>query len=1035
MLTKHQATLSQAHLTDENRLIQELIQQTALNQSTLSDIETQAKQLISGVRKIRTHRGGLDAFMVQYDLSNEEGVTLMCLAEALLRIPDSETADKLIEDKICHANWNAHLGSNDSTFVNAATWSLMLTGKIIQQPHSNTQFAQIFKKLLRRQSAPLIRQAITQAMKILGKQFVLGEQIKTAQKRAKKREDRDYRYSYDMLGEAAYTDADAQSYYQAYENAIHALGKQNQDKNVIDSAGISIKLSALFSRYELHHVDAVHQQLYDRLKPLAILAAHYNIGLTIDAEEADRLELSLMLLDRLCFEPDIDHWQGLGLAVQAYQKRALSVIAYLEDLAIRSKRCLMVRLVKGAYWDSEIKLAQTLGLDDYPVYTRKVYTDVSYQACAQKLLANPKAFYPQFATHNAYTLATILSLAKPNQAFEFQCLHGMGDALYDQIVGKQGINIPCRIYAPVGNHKHLLAYLVRRLLENGANSSFVNRIANDNVPIEMLLKNPTQQAQALAAQPNPHIPLPSKLYGDARKNAKAFNLQNREKLCVIAQKIDVATAETWHAHPLVVAQNVTATKTPKPVYNPATQQPIGHVIEATSEQVSQAITDAQSACQDWSATDVEQRAKYLECCADLLEEQALTLMGLIIQESGKTLANAQAEIREAVDFCRYYAQEARRRLAVTTLPGPTGELNQLQLQGRGVIACISPWNFPLAIFLGEVSSALAAGNCVIAKPAAQTPLIAYAAVKLLHQAGIPTAVLQLLPGDGKHIGATLVSDPRIAGVIFTGSTETAQYINQTLAQNPGPIIPFIAETGGQNAMIVDSSALPEQVVRDVMLSAFDSAGQRCSALRVLYLQEDIADHLITMIKGAMDELIVGDPMNLATDIGPVIDAVAKNNLQLHLAAMQQQGYLSHQTQSPQLNGHFICPSLCEIPDISALNREVFGPILHIVRYSAKQLDQVIEQINQTGYGLTFGIHSRIQSTVDYVCKRIQAGNLYVNRNTVGAIVGVQPFGGQGLSGTGPKAGGPHYLQRLTVERCTSIDTTAAGGNASLMSID
>ena len=1037
--TALEQTISQAHRMPETSCVNTLIDYLNLQESDVTTIQQHAENLIIGARKAKQGQGGIDAFMVKYDLSSEEGITLMCLAEALLRIPDKITADKLIQDKICKADWKSHLKQSDSLFVNASTWGLMLTGKLIEPSKKTDRFlSNTFKKLLNRSSEGTIRAAIRQAMKILGKQFVLGETIDEALKRAKKQETRGYRYSYDMLGEAAKTDLDAQYYFDSYSNAIHAIGQGNQDKNIVNSAGISVKLSALHARYESTHPETVFAELYPRILKLAELTKQYDIGLTIDAEEVDRLEISLKIIEKLALEKSLSGWQGLGLALQTYSKRAFFVLDWLLDLAKRSKRRFMVRLVKGAYWDTEIKLSQEFGLSDYPVFTRKLYTDVSYLACVKKVLANTDLIFPQFATHNAYTLASILHLAQDYRDYEFQCLHGMGDALYDQVVEADSpIHQPCRIYAPVGTHEHLLAYLVRRLLENGANSSFVNRLVNATVPVSALTEDPVMKAKALKAQSHPNIPHPDDIYGTARKNAKGIDIHNEAVLAQLKQDMD-ATLGDWQAYPLIAGQRKPK-RTAEPIHNPANHQEIvGHVINGTENEVEKAISKAQAAFHNWDQTPAENRAQCLEKMADLLERNMAHLMTIAIKEAGKSLPNAISEVREAVDFCRYYAQQARKDFSEpTTLPGPTGELNQWSLHGRGVMVCISPWNFPLAIFLGEVTAALAAGNTVIAKPAEQTALIAFAATKLLYEAGIPKDVVQLLPGTGETVGAKLVADERIAGVIFTGSTETAKAIQRSLANKPGPIVPFVAETGGQNALIVDSSALPEQVTTDVVASAFDSAGQRCSALRVLFVQEDIADNLIKMIQGAMEQLTIGDPALLKTDIGPVIDQEAQSMLLNHIDNMKDKAKLIYQVplNDHTQNGTFVPPTAFELTNLKVLEREVFGPVLHIVRFKAKDLDKVVQQINDTGYGLTCGVHSRIDNTINFIQQNIRVGNLYVNRNQIGAVVGVQPFGGEGLSGTGPKAGGPLYLQKLATERVVSVDTTAAGGNASLMSIE
>ena len=1032
--------ISNAHRMDEKTCVENLIQHAKLSAQDTQEIQALGEKLVLGARRAKANQSGIDAFMVEYDLSTDEGITLMCLAEALLRIPDKYTMDRLIQDKICQADWRAHLKQSDSLFVNAATWGLLLTGKIINPKRDpNRVFSNTFKGLLNRSSEGSIRGAIRQSMKIIGKQFVLGETIEAALKRGKKSQEKGYRYSFDMLGEAAKTDADAVYYLESYTQAIHAIGKSNAEPGVADSNGISVKLSALHPRYEATQHPRVMTELYQRIHALAVLAKHYQIGLTIDAEEVDRLEISLAVIEKLALDPDLADWNGLGLALQAYQKRAFYVVDWLCDLAKSSQRRFMVRLVKGAYWDSEIKLSQEFGYAGYPVFTRKPYTDVSYIACAKKILQNTDCIYPQFASHNAHTVATIYQLAGDYADFEFQCLHGMGDALYDQVVSAQSAHkIPCRIYAPVGTHQHLLAYLVRRLLENGANSSFVNRLVEAKIPASELVQDPIAQAEIFGAEPHPHIALPHHIYGDTRMNAKGIDLFNIDNTEWLDQEMVAASQKPWQAYPLLHKQSKPRRKG-HDIGNPADRsQVVGTVIEATEQDVETALTTARDAFYGWDHTPVETRAQCLEKMADLLEQHMPRFMAMAIKEAGKSIPNAISEIREAIDFCRYYAEQARLHFSSPeTLPGPTGELNQLSLHGRGFIVCISPWNFPLAIFLGEVTAALAAGNTVIAKPAEQTPLIAFAAVQLLHEAGVPTDVVQLLPGTGEVVGAKLTADPRIDGVIFTGSTETAKAIQVTLAKKPGAIAPLIAETGGQNAMIVDSSALPEQVTTDVIMSAFDSAGQRCSALRVLFVQEDIADDLIKMISGAMAELKLDDPGYLSTDIGPVIDQEAQAILLDHIENMKKQAKLHYQVTPADscAKGTFVPPTLFEINDLSALKREVFGPVLHVIRYSAKQLDAVIDSINNTGYGLTAGVHSRINATVDYIRERLRVGNLYVNRNQVGAVVGVQPFGGEGLSGTGPKAGGHMYLPRLAVERVVTTNTTASGGNASLMSLE
>lgn len=882
----------------------------------------------------------------------------------------------------------------------------------------------------------MIRQAASYAMKILGNQFVMGQTIEAALKRAIPKEAQGYRFSYDMLGEAARTAKDAKRYFDAYMKAIHAIGKAANQRGVIDAPGISIKLSALYPRYEWAKRELVLNCLVPRVTELALLAKQYQIHITIDAEEADRFDLWLDIFAAVFQQPSLDGWSGFGLAIQAYQKRTFYLIDWLAALAEEHKRTIMVRLVKGAYWDTEIKVSQERGLSGYPVFTRRASTDVSYLACARKILSYGDKFFPQFATHNAYSASAILEMVGDRKDFEFQCLHGMGDTLYDEIVGEKKLNLPCRVYAPVGTHEDLLAYLVRRLLENGANSSFVNRIVDANEPIETLIQHPVEQVMALSNKSHTKIPLPKDIFGHSRENSPGLDLSDISVLRNLKEGTEAFSNHLWQAIPIIDGHAVEGEK--QNIHSPFdTARIVGHAINASQEDVNKAVSNAFKASHSWAETSVNKRAECLRKAADLMIEHTYEIMALVMLEAGKTVNDAVAELREAIDFCRYYAAEAESKLIPQILPGPTGESNRLHYHGRGVFACISPWNFPLAIFMGQVSAALVAGNTVIAKPAEQTPLIAALAVKLLHEAGVPKDVLQLLPGKGEVVGAALVADERIAGVMFTGSTETAKLINQTLANRRGGIIPFIAETGGQNVMIVDSSALPEQVVSDVITSAFGSAGQRCSALRVLYLQEDVADKIITMLQGAMAELTIGDPRLLVTDVGPVIDEDALAMLVNHQSRMQTEAKLVFECpldHEIKVKGHFFAPIAYEIKDLSVLTREIFGPCLHIIRYKAEDLPKVVAEINATGYGLTFGIHSRINSTIDYLLTNVRVGNAYVNRSIIGAVVGVQPFGGEGLSGTGPKAGGPNYLLRLCSEKSISVNTTAAGGNASLMSL-
>jgi len=1022
-----------AYSVDETAVINELLAAADAGDAARGRIQKRARSFVGEIRDATQGSEGLDAFLQEYELSNQEGVTLMCLAEALLRIPDAATADKLIRSKLLEADWEAHLGHSDSLFVNASTWALMLTGRVIEMDRSVVSApTDYLGKLVAKSGEPIIRQAMVQAMKIMGRQFVMGRTIAEALDRARDDEKHGYRHSFDMLGEAAHTDVDALAYLEAYSQAIGAVGAATKGRDVIDSAGVSVKLSALFPRYEEAQSGRVMTTLVPRLMRLASEARDADISLTIDAEEADRLDISLDVLEAISGNPALADWQGLGIVVQAYQKRAFPLIDWLEDMARRHQRRLMVRLVKGAYWDTEIKRSQELGLAGYPVFTRKASTDVSYLACARKLFAAPGAFYPQFATHNAHTLAAVMEFAGGSRDYEFQRLHGMGEALYEQIVGPDAAGIPCRIYAPVGSHEDLLAYLVRRLLENGANTSFVNRIVDEAAPIDEIIADPIDTVRSYTAKPHPKIPLPVDIFGRQRRNSRGIDLSSRAELRGLGRAmVDLPTV--WS--PAIDTENAEV----KVIVNPADpSMTIGEVPVYPTEAVADAVTRAVAGFASWDVTPADVRARILELAADSMEAATAELMALCVREAGKTLADAVAEIREAVDFLRYYADRARAEFSTPQqLPGPTGEANQISLHGRGPFVCISPWNFPLAIFTGQVAAALAAGNSVLAKPAEQTPLIATRAVQILHQAGVPKDVLQILPGDGATVGAALVEHPEIAGVAFTGSTETARLINRTLAARNGAIVPLIAETGGQNAMFVDSTALPEQVVSDVVMSAFQSAGQRCSALRLLFLQNEIADKVIDMLAGATAELRIGDPARLDTDIGPVIDQDALAMLEAHQNRMDKVGRLLCQASLPDglTDGNFFAPCAFEIDDLGLLEREIFGPILHVIRYASEDLDDVIASVNATGYGLTLGVHSRIDATQEHVHRHVRAGNTYINRNIIGAVVGVQPFGGQGLSGTGPKAGGPRYLHRFAVERSRSINTTAAGGNAALMSMD
>ena len=1032
------AEIANWHRRDETEVVEALLDAAHLDPESLDRIAERARALVGEVRRHRIGKGGIDAFMQEYELSSQEGVVLMCLAEALLRIPDQDTADALIRDKLGPADWEKHVGNSDSVFVNASTWALMLTGRVVSlHDYRDQSVKSVLGRLVSRVGEPMIRQSVTQGMRILGRQFVMGRSITEALGRASADEQRGYRHSFDMLGEAAHTAADAKRYLDAYHDAIAAIGEDSAGSGPIESSGISVKLSALHPRYEFAQRERAMAELVPRLMALATHAREVDIGITVDAEEAERLELSLDVIACVFSDDALKGWEGFGLALQAYQKRAYPAVEWLAELARANGRRLMLRLVKGAYWDSEIKLAQEGGHEGYTVFTRKAATDVSYIACTRRILTHADAFFPQFATHNAHTLATIMEMAGPRRDYEFQRLHGMGEALYEQVVGAGSEALACRIYAPVGSHEDLLPYLVRRLLENGSNTSFVNRIVDERAPVDDIIADPLKKMRRLVVKPHPRIPTPPDIYQPDRRNSRGIDVSDPQTLIPLDADMRQALEREWRAAPIIGGELHKGDA--RPVLDPANRQrQVGTVVTADAEQVEAAMAGAASAAPAWDTGDAEDRARALERTADLMERDMPALMALAVREAGKTVPDSIAEVREAVDFCRYYADRCRRDFAApASLPGPTGERNELSLHGRGVFVCVSPWNFPLAIFTGQVTAALAAGNAVVAKPAEQTPLIAHHAVALMHEAGIPAHVLQLLPGDGKTVGAALVNHPLVGGVAFTGSTETARAIHKAMAGKNGPIVPLIAETGGQNAMIVDSSALPEQVVTDTIASAFQSAGQRCSALRVLYLQSDIADKTIEMLTGAMAELTIGDPALLKTDVGPVIDAAALGMLEAHGARMAKESRLIYQCAlgSECAAGTFFAPRAFEIKSIGQLEREVFGPVLHVLRFRADELDAVIDDINATGYGLTVGLHSRIDSTIDHIHARLRVGNAYVNRNQIGAVVGVQPFGGEGLSGTGPKAGGPRYLHRFATERSLSVNTTAQGGNASLMSLD
>jgi RHH-type proline utilization regulon transcriptional repressor/proline dehydrogenase/delta 1-pyrroline-5-carboxylate dehydrogenase len=1005
-----------------------LLRQAARPADAEARIDARATRLIRGIREARSGLGGVEDFLHAYSLSTKEGLALMVLAEALLRVPDSVTADRLIEDKLATGDWTAHDARSDSFLVSASAWTLGITARIIQPGETPDS---IVDALIKRLGLPAVRTATRQAMRLLGSHFVLGQTIEEALDRAA--EHRDWRYSFDMLGEGARTAADAERYLESYAGAIDRIGRSAGNDPLPNRPGISVKLSALHPRFEPLSRDRVLAELTPRLLALARKARDHDLNFTVDAEEADRLELSLEVIAAVAADPSLRGWEGFGLAVQAYQKRAGAVIDWVAEMAQTLGRRLMVRLVKGAYWDTEIKRGQERGLPDYPVFTRKAMTDLSYLATARKLLAARSRLYPQFATHNALTVATVIEDAGGTEGYEFQRLHGMGGELYDTLAAEFP-HAACRVYAPVGGHRDLLAYLVRRLLENGANSSFVAVAADPSVPIETILKRPQSWIGDPSHARHPKIPLPRDLYAPARRNSAGVELGDRRALAMLLGDIRRAALPRTAAP---VVDGVTLPGIARALSSPIDGAAIGEVREGDEAIAISAMAAAEAGFPAWCATPVEERAAALDRAADLFEAQRARLIGLMQLEGGKTLDDSISEVRETIDFCRYYAAEARRTLVPQPMPGPTGESNALHHRGRGVFVCISPWNFPLAIFTGQVAAALAAGNAVVAKPAEQTPLIAAAAVGLMHQAGIPTTVLQLVPGDGK-VGAALVNDRRVAGVAFTGSTEVARLINRALAAKNGPIVPLIAETGGINPMIVDATALPEQVSDDVVASAFRSAGQRCSALRLLCLQEDVADRMIEMIAGAARELKLGDPREPSTHVGPVIDAEAKDKLDRWIADMQGQGRLRFRWDDGATlpaQGTYVPPVIVELDRARDLKQEVFGPVLHVVRWRADELDKLLDDIAGNGYALTLGVHSRIDATAELIAERLPNGNIYVNRNMIGAVVGTQPFGGTLLSGTGPKAGGPGYLARFSTEQVVTINTAAAGGNASLLTAE
>jgi RHH-type proline utilization regulon transcriptional repressor/proline dehydrogenase/delta 1-pyrroline-5-carboxylate dehydrogenase len=1030
MTTDLSTRLNPYYRINENEAVTTLLAHLDSLPQQTGTIRSVAESLIQGVRSQKLKAMSIENFLQTYDLGSQEGLALMCLAEAYLRIPDRDTQTALIRDKVGSVEWARNIGRTDSTVVNLVTMGLATTDSFLNWGLTQDGLKSAIGTLTRKFSEPVIRTAVGQAMKILGHQFVLGETIEAALKKAQAAERRGYRHSYDMLGEGAKTAEDAERYFHSYAQALKTIAHYKNDQDIYGQPSISVKLTAIHPRYELAQRDRVFKELYPKVLHLCEEAKSSGLALTIDAEESDRLQLSLELITKLSAAPSLKDWDGLGLAVQAYQKRAMHVIDFLSETAKDHHRRFCVRLVKGAYWDMEIKRTQERGLKDYPVFTRKLNTDLSYMACADKMMRDKKGIYSQFATHNAYTAATIMAYADHNQtSFEFQRLHGMGEKLHEQIVGR---GIPCRIYAPVGDHKDLLAYLVRRLLENGANSSFVNKIHDPTTPLEDLLTDPIEQAHSNEQHHNPVIPLPTHLLQPTRRNSFGLDLGDEAEL----RRLEEVVADFATNFPLLNAVNNTeaAAENTLTLYDPANPaQVVSHTPQLDEADIKQALDKASMAFNAWSSVPVQKRAEIIETLGDKIAEAYDEFIALLVYEGGKTFADAIAEIREAIDFCYYYANQARTLMGESiSLPGPTGERNELSLHGRGVMACISPWNFPLAIFLGQVTAALVTGNTVLAKAAKQTPSVARRAIELAYDAGIPRDVLHYIPASGQRVGQQILTDSRIAGVAFTGSTDVAWTINQTLAARQCAIAPLIAETGGINAMIVDSSALTEQVVNDIIISAFQSAGQRCSALRLLYIQEDVAEKTIRMLKGALAELQLGHSRFISTDIGSVIDEKAKAELLTHVKWLEDTATLLAEAKLPALEGAFVAPQVWLLKEASLLTKEVFGPLLHVVTFKGTELSAIINDINAKGFGLTLGLHSRLDTTIDYVRRHAHVGNFYVNRSIIGAVVAVQPFGGEGLSGTGPKAGGPHYLMRFVQERTFTQDTTAAGGNASLL---
>jgi RHH-type transcriptional regulator, proline utilization regulon repressor / proline dehydrogenase / delta 1-pyrroline-5-carboxylate dehydrogenase len=1021
---------------DEAKRIAELLASPALDAAERRAAAAAARDIVLKARAETRQSGLMESFLEEFGLSNPEGLALMCLAEALLRVPDADTADALIAEKITSGEWGDHNGKSDSLLVNASTWGLMLTGRIVRPPEDASKDpAGFIGRMVRQAGEPVIRSAMMQAMRIMGGQFVMGrtidEAIKRGQRTVKKGEAASH--SFDMLGEGARTSADARRYFDSYANAIDEVGKAKTGPSPETADGVSVKLSALHPAYRAVQGDRVHRELYPMVVELAKLAAKQNINFTLDAEEADRLALSLQLLEKLAREKDLAGWTGLGLAVQAYQKRGEAVVGWLGDLARETNRRLMVRLVKGAYWDSEVKRAQVDGQPDYPVFTTKQATDVSYLTCAKALIEAGPSIYPQFATHNAHSLAAIEHMAKRagNANYEFQRLHGMGVALYKAAGRERSV----RIYAPVGAHQDLLPYLVRRLLENGANTSFVHSFLDEDVPAERIATDPYTLLSASPTR-HPRIPAPPRLYGASRMNSRGLDFSQRQ----VRERITDAVAALDKPGPIavgpIVAGKTSAAKGDDAKAPADGSRVVGRVTSATDADVDAAYASALEYQPHWNAIGGAKRADILEAMANAMEQDTDRLIAILAREGGKTLDDCIAEVREAVDFCRYYAVEAETKFkGLETLPGPAGETNGLEMMGRGVFVCISPWNFPLAIFTGQIAGALAAGNTVLAKPAEQTPVIAFEAVKLFHAAGLPVEALHLLIGDGR-VGGKLTGDARCGGVAFTGSTEVARIINRTLAAKDGPIAPLIAETGGLNALFCDTTALKEQVVDDVIMSGFRSAGQRCSALRILFLPHETAHDTVEMIKGAMEVMIIGDPADPSTDVGPIIDAEARKLLDDHLAKMEAAGFAVYQRKIGGLReqGTFFGPAIVELPSLAHIDREVFGPILHVIRYDPDDIETVGGELSAKGYGLTLGVHSRLEGFAERVKAAVRAGNVYVNRSIIGAVVGVQPFGGSGLSGTGPKAGGPHYLARFATERTVTVNIAAQGGDPTLLNL-